>query len=201
MPLKYWLVASLIFLIPTAIYAQNKELEIVWPVVKNEALQPGKSAIYGTFIQRLGFSSGGNPQDIILRHDSSGRIYTMRVKGTFKSAKENFFCFHLPSGKYTLLQYYWTKSKWYGGLVLLEPIAKNVNFDEAKQLSDKGELSEERLQRYTFILLPNTLHYMGTWHFETATVSFTDDKQQLDEKVAKMYKRLSFPAAITTLPR
>lgn len=200
MPLKYWLVASLIFLIPTAIYAQKKT-EILWPVGRDEALQPGKSILYGNFIQRLGFSSGGFPQEIILHHNTSGQVYTMRVKGTYKSAKENLFCFHLPPGEYTLLQYYWTKSKWYGGMVHLEQIAKNVNFDEAKQLSDKGELTEERMQRYTFTLAPDTLYYAGTWHFEAATVSFTDDKQQLDEKAAKMYKRLNFPAAIITLPR
>lgn len=85
-----------------------------------EALQPGSAAIYGNFIQRLGFSSGGYAQEIYLRNITTDKIYSMRVKATMKSAKENVFCFHLPPGEYELRQYYWTQSKWYGGMVHLE---------------------------------------------------------------------------------
>lgn len=39
--------------------------------------------IYGNFIQRLGFTSGGFPQDIRLENVDTKEIYRFRVKPTF----------------------------------------------------------------------------------------------------------------------
>lgn len=49
--------------------------------------------MYGNFVQRLAFTSGGFPQDIRVMNIESNKIYTFRVKETFKSTKENFFCY------------------------------------------------------------------------------------------------------------
>lgn len=200
MPIKNWLAACLFILLPAALSAQNKPIPMV-PVYDNESVQPGNTVIYGNFIQRLGFSSGGFSQDIYLRNRATGKTYAMRVKATYKSKKENTFCFHLPAGEYELSYYQWTQSKWYGGMAHLEPISKNINFDEARKLVKEGKLTEDQLQRYTFTAEPGKLQYLGTWHFDTPTVSFSDDKQALDEKTVKYYKKLDFASALTTLPQ
>lgn len=140
MPVKQWLAACLFLIFPAVLFAQQKPVPLD-PVFDNESVQPGKAVIYGRFIQRLGFSSGGFAQDIFLRERASGKIYSMRVKGTFKSKKENTFCFHLPAGEYELLTYFWTQSKWYGGVAHMEPISRNLTFDEAVKLQKEGKLT------------------------------------------------------------
>jgi hypothetical protein len=43
-------------------------------VAKNDSVQKGQGVIYGNFIQRLGFSSGGFPQDIRLRNTETNEL-------------------------------------------------------------------------------------------------------------------------------
>ncbi len=153
----------------------------------------GYSVIYGNFIQRLGFSSGGFPQDIRLLNMDTKEIYAFRVKATFKSTKENKFCYIIKPGNYVLLNYWWTKSKWYGGDIYTEPIYKSSNPALAEQNS---QISNQ----FKFTILENTLNYTGTWHFETESISFTNDKAKLDSSMITKYKFLNFFKANIVLP-
>ena len=60
-------------------------------VLSKDTVRSGQGIIYGLFIQRLGFSSGGFPQDIRIINLDTKEIFSFRVKPTFKSAKENIF--------------------------------------------------------------------------------------------------------------
>lgn len=174
-------VCALLMLMPLISFSQ-KVTRLV-STYKKDTVEKGQGIIYGEFIQRLGFSSGGFSQDISIQHVASGEVYSFRVKGTFKSAKENTFCYHIPAGKFIILQYFWTKSKWYGGELHFEPVYK-------------GGSNE----RFEFVIEPDTLTYLGTWHFDEEMVSFKDNKTTLDGKVKGAFKNLSFDQARIELP-
>ena len=82
----------------------------------NEMIPAGQAAFYGDFIQRLKkFKSGGYPQDIRIINIETNEVFIFRVKSTFKTSKENPFCYLIEPGTYAILNYWWTESKWYGG--------------------------------------------------------------------------------------
>ncbi len=118
-----WITACLLFTTFHAVLGQ--QVRMLEPVYRGEAPSVGKAVIYGNFIQRLGFSSGGFSQDIRLLNLNTNEIVALRVKPTFKSAKENPFCYNIDPGEYAIDNYYWTQSKWYGGTMNTEPILKN----------------------------------------------------------------------------
>ena len=170
-------------------------------VLSKDTVESGQGIIYGLFIQRLGFSSGGFPQDIRIVNLATKEIFSFRVKPTFKSAKENIFSFHIPSGDYAIIQYWWTQSKWYGGKMFTEPIFKNYAFSDIETKLKSGELKEEELGHFNFSIQPNTLNYMGTWHFDKEQVSFSDDKMKLDKILSKTQTKLNFENATFSIPQ
>lgn len=189
---------ALLLLIPlTALSQQTAWLN---NVMKKDTVQTGQAIMYGSFIQRLGFSSGGFSQDISIRNVETDEVYTFRVKAAFKSARENVFCFHIPPGKYVIQNYYWTKSKWYGGTMYNEPIYKNVASSQVRKMVYEGQIKKEELQQYEFVIAPGTLNYLGTWRFDQEVVAFRDDKFNFDERLKGTYKNLPFSEAVTMLP-
>lgn len=165
-------------------------------------LNDSTSIIYGLFIQRLGFTSGGFPQEIRLQNIITDKIYTFNVKGTMKSGKENPFCYYLKPGMYKLFSYFWTKSKWYGGEMHEERIFKNIDTstkDYIKRVKN-GSIDPDKLEPYYLEIRPNSVYYIGTWHFNTVLVSFSDDKTNLDEQLKKKYSKVDFDQATTKLP-
>lgn len=170
--------------------------------ISNDAIIPeGEAIIYGNFIQRLGFSSGGFPQDIRLINVDTKEICAFRVKPTFKSAKENTFIFHIKPGKYAILNYWWTQSKWYGGKMFTEPIYKHIDAtNEFNKKLRSGQIKEDDLVHFTFTITENSLNYLGTWHFDKGLVSFSNNKSELDNKIANKYKKLNFSTANLVLP-
>ena len=163
---------------------------------------PTKGAIfYGNFIQRLGFSSGGFPQEIRLINLDTEEIFAFRVKPTFKSSKENIFIYFIKPGKYAILNYYWTKSKWYGGTMFTEPIFKNIDAtDGFEQKIKAGEIKIDELKQFTFTITENSLNYLGNWNFEKGLVSFVNNKTAFDNLLKNKYKKLDFSKATIELP-
>jgi len=41
---------------------------------------------------------------------------------------------------------------------------------------------------------------LGTWHFDTGLVSFSDDKESFDKEIMKNFINLDFEKAVTNLP-
>ncbi|SFN89619.1 hypothetical protein SAMN05421741_11333 [Paenimyroides ummariense] len=182
-----------------SVYSQS--MKSLNNISANDTVPEGQAVIYGNFIQRLGFSSGGFSQDIRIINLESNEISTFRVKPIFKTAKENSFCYVIEPGEYAILNYWWTESKWYGGQMFTEPIYKNI--DATKDFEEKiksGELTEKDLIKYTFTITENSLNYLGTWHFNKGLVSFTDDKTKLDKKLSNTFKKLDFINATTIIP-
>lgn len=166
-----------------------------------DSISNGNSIIYGNFIQRLGFSSGGFPQDITLKNIDSGEILIFRVKPTFKSAKENIFCYFIKPGNYMIENYWWTQSTWYGGKMFTEPIFKEIDATDNFEIKIKsGEINQDNLKRYTFKIEPNTLNYLGTWDFDKGLVRFKNDKADFDKKMSSKFKKLEFKNAETIIP-
>jgi hypothetical protein len=122
--MKY-LTTVILFLTAIIGYAQN--IIKLDELGSRDTIPKGKAVFYGKFIQRLGFSSGGFPQDIRLINLDTKEIFAFRVKPTFKSAKENNFCCVIKAGNYAILNYWWTQSKWYGGKIFTEPIFKGID--------------------------------------------------------------------------
>lgn len=187
-------------LILASLTTNGQKIKTLKEVLSKDAVQSGQGIIYGIFIQRLGFSSGGFPQDIRLFNIDTKEIFSFRVKPTFKSAKENIFGYHIPSGNYVVLHYWWTQSKWYGGKMFTEPIFKNYAFSELQTKLKSGKIKEEDLEQFKFSIQPNTLNYIGTWHFDKEIVSFGDDKFNLDKNLFEKFLKLDFKNAISIIP-
>ena len=190
-----------LLLISISLQAFAQNIISLEPVKGNETIITGESIIYGNFIQRLGFSSGGFPQDIRIVNIETNEIYAFRVKPTYKSAKENIFCSHIKPGKYYILNYWWTQSKWYGGKMYAEPIYKGVDAtDRFNEKVSSGELVIEKLERFGFVISSNTINYLGTWHFDKGLVSFTNDKGALDSLMSNEFENLDYKKAEINIP-
>lgn len=197
--MKRIILLSISLILSLSAYSQSiKSLDAVG---SGDIISKEQCVIYGNFIQRLGFSSGGFPQDIRIMNTDTKEIFSFRVKPTFKSAKENQFIYFLKPGKYIIVNYWWTQSKVYGGTMYAEPIFKGIDAtDKFEEKIKSGELKEKDLTSFSFTITENTLNYLGTWHFDKGLVSFTDDKTSLDEKLSKKFKKLDFTNSKTTIP-
>ncbi len=191
-----------IILVSLAMLVQAQDFKTLNSVSQRDTLPAEKSIIYGNFIQRLGFSSGGFPQYIHLINLDTKEIVRFRVKSTFRSAKENTFIYFIEPGNYAILDYSWTQSKWYGGTMFSEPIFQNVDAsDDFETRIKSSAIDTNKLRKFTFTILKNSVNYVGTWHFDTGLVSFTDDKETLDDTLKKRYKNLDFSTAQLLLPK
>lgn len=167
----------------------------------NKIIKEGQATIYGNFIQRLGFSSGGLVQEIMIKNVATSEYFRFVVKPMMKSAKENTFCFTILAGDYEIIYYNYNQSTWYGANMFGEPIFKNVISNEDLHLKlQSGALKETDLERFKFTIKENSLNYLGTWHFDDPMVTFSNDKEVLDQKMAKKYKKLDFNSANTSIP-
>lgn len=197
--MKHSLAIILVFL---TMFAEGQTITTLDKVSKRDTIITGKAIIYGNFIQRLGFSSGGFPQDIRLISLDTKEVLSFRVKPTYKSAKENTFVYHIKPGNYAILNYLWTQSKWYGGEMFAEPIFKNIDAtDNFNQKIRSGKIHTDNLEQFTFSISENSLYYLGTWHFDKGLVSFSDDKTVFDPLVKGKYKKLEFSNARTEIPK
>jgi len=144
-------------------------------------LPPDKGLIYGSCVQRLGFSSGGMGQYVRLRNLDTDKVFRILVKPLMRSRGENEFCVALPVGRYALQQYEYS----YG----IESLRK----------ASRGALTDTR---YTFVVQPGKLQYVGTWNFSASQQPrFTDEKATLDAQLSGNYSKLSFADAIRALPQ
>lgn len=191
-----------IILLTLTIFAKGQNLKTLKKLSSGDTMQVGQAVIYGNFIQRLGFNSGGFPQDIRLLNIDTKEVLAFRVKSTFKSAKENTFIYFIEPGNYAVLNYWWTQSKWYGGKMSVEPIFKDIDaMDDLEQKIKSGKIRTEELEQFIFTIADNSLNYLGTWHFDKGIVSFTDDKNQFDDALKTKYKKLDFSSAKINLPK
>ena len=171
------------------------------PYPGNKTIKAGQATIYGNFIQRLGFSSGGLVQEVMIKNVATSEYFRFVVKPMMKSAKENTFCFNLLAGDYEIIYYNYNQSTWYGAKMFGEPIFKNVIANEDLLLKlQSGDLKESDLIRFKFTIKENSLNYLGTWHFDDPMVSFSNDKEILDQKMVKKYKKLDFSSANMSIP-
>ncbi|UOQ74685.1 energy transducer TonB [Hymenobacter cellulosilyticus] len=152
-----------------------------WPGGRT-ALPADKGVIYGSFVQRLGFSSGGLAQYVRLHNLTTHKVVRILVKPVMRSRQENEFCVALPPGRYALYSYEYS----YG----VEQIRKPRN---GPTLSDT---------RFIFEVRPGQLHYVGTWNMrQPLQPEFKPDKATLDQRLQPDNPGLPLPQAIVALPR
>ena len=84
--MKYFAITLLIFL---ALSVNGQKLKWLNKLSYNSTIEPGKAIMYGNFIQRLGFSSGGFAQELQIINLDTEELYSFTVKPALKSAKEN----------------------------------------------------------------------------------------------------------------
>ncbi|SKB96112.1 hypothetical protein SAMN05660841_03313 [Sphingobacterium nematocida] len=80
---------TLILLLFASTLTNAQTIKHLSDVGSKDAVANGQAIIYGNFIQRLGFASGGFAQDIRLINIDTKEVFAFRVKPTFKSSKEN----------------------------------------------------------------------------------------------------------------
>jgi hypothetical protein len=181
-------------IISNFIFSQNYIL--TYNIETTQTIPSGQAIIYGNFIQRLGFSSGGFPQDIRIINNETKEIFSLRLKKTFKSSKQNIFCMALKPGNYTIINYWWTKSTWYGGIMHTENIYKDFNGIK----NTNKEMDNNKNERFNFTITPNSLNYVGTWNFDSESIKFINDKEITDITVFKKFKNLKIQNSISNLP-
>ena len=83
-----------------------------------------------------------------------------------------------------------------------EPIFKGI--DATARFNEKvnsGELVMDKLERFEFEIMGNTIYYLGTWHFDKGLVSFTNDKTTLDSLIQREFENIDFMKAEINLPK
>ncbi len=196
--MKY--IASLILFF-SALFVNGQNYKTLNRLSYNSTVKPAQAIIYGDFIQRLGFSSGGYSQEIRIINLETEELYSFTVKPAFKSAKENTFFYFIKPGNYAILHYWWTQSKWYGGKIFTEPIYMSIaSTSDLDEKIKSGQVSRDELKRFTFSVKENSLTYLGTWHFDKEVVSFTNEKLETDIPLSNRFKKLNFSQSITELP-
>lgn len=83
-----------------------------------------------------------------------------------------------------------------------EPIFKGVDTStkDFKKKWENGKIKESDLEQYEFTIEKDTINYLGTWHFDTGLVSFSDDKESFDKEIMENFINLDFEKAVTNLP-
>jgi len=181
--------------------AAQEDVEKLKSVNKDDRVAEGQAIIYGLFIQRLDNKSAGYPQYICLENTSTRHLYMFQVKPTMTPDRKNIFCYHIQPGTYRIVSYYWVLNNWYGGKAHTEPVYKGIIVDKNfnRQL-ERGQIKEEDLKSYTITIKPNSLNYLGTWHFDKQPASFSNDKESLNAEIDKKFPNLDFNYARTLLP-
>lgn len=168
---------------------RNRAVNRIAPIVagwsaNKDALPADQGVVYGVFVQRLGFSSGGIGQYVRLYHLETGRAVNILVKPVAKSRKDNEFCVALPPGRYALQTYQFGSS----GENIRKPRPAPADAPVAAT-------------RYVLTVRAGQLQYAGTWHFEQpGTPRFTNDKAVTDTRLRDKFDKLPFEAAATRLP-
>ncbi|MCB2408252.1 energy transducer TonB [Hymenobacter lucidus] len=148
----------------------------------SKALPADKGVIYGSFVQRLGFSSGGLGQYVRLHNLTTHKVVRILVKPVMRSRPENEFCVALPPGRYALYQYEY-----------------NYGFEQVRKLRNSPPLADTR---YIFVVQPGQLHYVGTWDLsQPMQPRFSSHKPELDQRIGAEYPALPLAEAVEALPK
>lgn len=181
--------------------AKSQPIQRLEAVLPNDTLRAGQGVVYGCFLQRIGITGLGFPQDIRIECMETRKKFPFRVKDAFTIAKASTFLYHIPAGNYIILNYCWTQSKLLGSVIYTEPIYKGYSALDLYNSKKFDGFFKERLQRFTFLIVAGTLNYLGTWHFDQPVVSFKEDKERLECRLMRKYRHLNFIAANKALPR
>lgn len=206
-------------------YAQERAMSELVPVNrKHHGLREGKAIIYGNFLYKPNASSR---QHIVLTDVNTQTSYCMYVKLEPATRKFNPFVFHIPAGTYAITEYRYidpnvnipvTIASGITGGIVGATVAKGVmesvggkkcdhifKYTAGKELQcaiDSNRAIPDT-SRYLFTVDTSSLNYVGTWNFRSDTVSFENEKAQLDRKLTnalKKYQKLRFEYARTVIP-
>jgi hypothetical protein len=192
----------LILLISLMFTCQAQSARILKNVVDKESRDYKRAMIYGIFVQRLGFKSGGFPQYVKVYNFDQNKEYRLRVKDAFTAQKNSLFCAELPLGMYELRSYIYIQSKWYGGKEFEEQLYKNIDCsDSVKYKAAVDSLGLSSFKRFSFTVNEISPYYVGQWEFGTGLVSFSSDKQTSDEKLKRLIHVSDGSKAISILPQ
>lgn len=198
--MKYLFICAFLF---TSLFTYGQKVRIT-PLEDADVgsvLKENQAIIYGSFIQRLTFWQTGYEQTIRIRNLETNELFSFEVKPRFRSRKENSFCVFIKPGTYEVVNFYYSKAKWYGTEDNIRAVFRGIDFEvNVKNKVDSGLIKREDLHRIVFKIENNTLTYLGQWHFESGAPSFSDEKATLDKKIKEDYVFLEFEKAVTVLP-
>ncbi|WP_121808456.1 hypothetical protein [Mucilaginibacter kameinonensis] len=196
--MKYFFACVFLF---TGLFAYGQKITPLEYVDAGTILKENQAIIYGSFIQRLTFWQNGYDQRIRIRNLETNELFSFEVKPATRTRKENPFCFFIKAGTYEVVNFYYSKAKWYGTEDNTRPVFRGIDFEvNVKNKIDSGLVKMEDLHRIVFKVENNTLTYLGKWHFESGAPSFSNDKAVLDKKLKEDYFFLEFEKAAIVLP-
>ncbi|WPU99389.1 hypothetical protein SNE26_25580 [Mucilaginibacter sp. cycad4] len=187
----------------TGLFAYGQKIKVTQLeyVDAGTILKENQAIIYGSFIQRLTFWQNGYQQTIRIRNLETNELFSFEVKPNLRTRKENPFCFFIKPGTYEIVNFYYSKGKWYGVEYNTRPVFRGLDFEiNVKNKVDSGLIKWEDLHRIVFKVDNSKLTYLGQWHFESGPPSFSDNKTTLDKKLKEDYYFLEFEKAAIVLP-
>ena len=156
-----------------------------------DTVSENRCIAYGNFVQKTGIIREAEPQFVSIINIETNHISSIIVKPLNKTGKETVFAFYVRPGTYEILNYIWTKKILYVVKTYSQTIQKNLVSEDTSSANSYW---------YKFTIEPNTLNYLGTWHFEESRVYFVEDKIKLDKTMKKKFGLLNYSRALLAIP-
>jgi hypothetical protein len=194
-------VTLIFFFSVLSIVVKSQQSGVLKKVYNGHTMRPNEAIVYGTFIPRLGMVHSLNFHEVRFQNVNTGEVLTLRIKPKSRKSQDEKFVLIIPPGTYTILNYMWPEKRWYGNMIYTEPVFKGINsLDNLEKKVLDGQIPIENLQQFSFTVSPKTVSYVGTWNFSSSLVSFTDDKENMDNSIKTKYKKLDLTKALTVIP-
>ncbi len=163
--------------------------------IRDERNKFGRTIMYGSFISIKGVTGGF----IELYNTENNQYYFFDIAPGDKNGSH--FRWYVPPGKYVLLKYRWGQWRFEGSIGNADDIYKWGRMANRSRIDETS--LEDTNQRYTFYVAPDTVTYVGAWHFEDVKVSFKNEKSSQDstELYKTVRKKLDITKSLISIPQ
>lgn len=143
---------------------------------KGYAPTQNEAAIYGVFVQRLGFSSGGTPQTLFIRNIETKEVVRVTVKPTWASKQKNSFSAKMKPGTYELTHYHFPE----GYTQNWKNIYSCSTREECIKINERIKNNDTTdLVRYKFTVESNKINCIGVLDFSQAIPVFRNNEDEI----------------------
>ncbi len=165
--------------------------------IRDQRNEYGRTIMYGSYVPMRGINSGAKLIGVY-NIDSNKHYYFNIALG---GKEGSFFRWYTPPGRYIILKHYWAQERFEGGLGHADDVFKWGRMANSSGLNRNPVDGIE--ERFTFYIAPDTVTYVGAWHFENLQVSFANEKimQDSTELYKTVRKKLDITNSLINIPK